>query len=307
MSLEYLDLARNQKIWMVYVGEGALLEDFVLYDNESWNDPRDFAKPVKAISLPQDVPSTSDRRLIELKNQVQRLTEAHLSPKLPVQVNKIAYSCEICSGPHDTQYFIENLEQAFVDYASSRIDEAGGKWFTFKPEKNNLGDTYNPSWKSYPNLRLEDSKPFDTLANLGSCANLIPLYIFKKLKIRLLEETDHVFRLADGTKSYRVGIVKNVEVHIGKLKLLEYFYVIDMKKDPATPLLVGRGFLATASVVTGCKKANIAVREGITRLIFVVKEIDIGARPSYYAKKDFMDYHFLEEWKIARDIELNLF
>ncbi|GKB26767.1 zinc finger, CCHC-type containing protein [Tanacetum coccineum] len=30
----------------------ALLEDLALYDNESWNDPRDFAKPVKAITLP---------------------------------------------------------------------------------------------------------------------------------------------------------------------------------------------------------------------------------------------------------------
>ncbi|GJR50423.1 hypothetical protein Tco_1400944 [Tanacetum coccineum] len=30
----------------------ALLEDLALYDNESWNDLRDFAKPVKAISLP---------------------------------------------------------------------------------------------------------------------------------------------------------------------------------------------------------------------------------------------------------------
>ncbi|GJX46285.1 hypothetical protein Tco_0271475 [Tanacetum coccineum] len=47
-----------------------------LYDNESWNDPRDFAKPVKAIALPQDVPSTSDCRLIELENQVQRLMES---------------------------------------------------------------------------------------------------------------------------------------------------------------------------------------------------------------------------------------
>ncbi|GJZ53931.1 zinc finger, CCHC-type containing protein [Tanacetum coccineum] len=46
----------------------ALLEDLALYDNESWNDPRDFAKPVKAITLPQDVPSTSDNRLIELEN-----------------------------------------------------------------------------------------------------------------------------------------------------------------------------------------------------------------------------------------------
>nr|GEU40656.1 MAK10-like protein [Tanacetum cinerariifolium] len=37
-----------------------LLEDLALYDNESWNDPQDFTKPVKAISLPQDVSSSSD-------------------------------------------------------------------------------------------------------------------------------------------------------------------------------------------------------------------------------------------------------
>ncbi|GJS74842.1 hypothetical protein Tco_0707683 [Tanacetum coccineum] len=106
--------------------------------------------PVKEISFPQDI--TSDCRLIELKNQVQSLMEAHLAPKQPVQVKKISSLCEICSGPYDTQYCMENPEQAFVEYASSRTDEARGKWFTFKLEQNNLGDTYNPSWKSYPNL-----------------------------------------------------------------------------------------------------------------------------------------------------------
>ncbi|GKA39261.1 hypothetical protein Tco_0731812 [Tanacetum coccineum] len=93
-------------------------EDLALYDNENWNDPRDFAKPFKAISLPHDVPSTSDCRLIEFKNQVQRLMEAHLAPMQPTQVNKITTSCKICSGPYDTQYCMEDPEQAFVEYAS---------------------------------------------------------------------------------------------------------------------------------------------------------------------------------------------
>ncbi|GJU89080.1 MAK10-like protein [Tanacetum coccineum] len=61
----------------------ALLEDLALYDNESWNDPRDFSKSVKAIALPQDVPSTSDRRLIKLENQVQCLIEAYLAMTQP--------------------------------------------------------------------------------------------------------------------------------------------------------------------------------------------------------------------------------
>ncbi|GJX32488.1 hypothetical protein Tco_0242343, partial [Tanacetum coccineum] len=119
----------------------ALLEDLALYDKQSWNNPKDFTKSIKAISLPQNVPSTSDFRLIKLENQVQHLMEAHLALKQHVQVNKITSSCEICSGPHDTQYCMENPEQAFVEYASSRTDKAEGKWYTFKPEQNNLSDT----------------------------------------------------------------------------------------------------------------------------------------------------------------------
>ncbi|GJT15129.1 DNA damage-inducible protein 1-like protein [Tanacetum coccineum] len=123
--------------------------------------------------------------------------------------------------------------------------------------------------------RLEDSKPFETLADLGSCVNLLPLNLFKKLKIGLLEETD-VLGLADGTKSYPVGIMKNVEVHVGKLKLFEDFHVVDMEREPTCPLLVGRGFLAIANAVIDYKKAKITVGEGLTRSIFGVRELDFG-------------------------------
>ncbi|GJR20921.1 MAK10-like protein [Tanacetum coccineum] len=422
------------------------LQDLALYDNESWNDPRDFAKLVKAIALPQDVPSTSDRRLIELENQVQRLMEAHLAPTQPTQVNKITTSCEIYSGPRDTQYCMKDPEQAFVEYASSCTDNARGFVSNFmasqdarlskfevyfkqqQSEMTNKIDTVlkfitnriagalpsdtvkNPKLNASPDLigiepqqpeepkltledefqdlhlnlpvlkvlthapiynalldkyveslelckngsafvqdevpakmedpelftlpcRSGDSKPFDTLAYLGSCVNIIPLYLLKKLNIGLLEETNHIFGLADRTKSYPVGIIKDVEVHIGKLKLLNNFYVIDMKKDPETPLLVGRGFLATANAVIDCRIAKIAVGEGITMSVFGVKGVDlseeeapywttlgkresykprpssdgIGARTPYYARKDFLDCHLPGEWEIARDAELNPF
>ncbi|GJX74955.1 MAK10-like protein [Tanacetum coccineum] len=357
----------------------ALLEDLTLYDNESWNDPRDCAKSVKAIALPQDVLSTSDRRLIELENQVQCLMEAHLAPIQPTQVNKITTSCEICSGPHDTQYCMENPEQAFVEYASSRTDEAGASQdvrlskfeadfkqqqsemtnkidtvlkaitnqiagtlpsdtqleietkppqpeepkptledefqdlhlnllihevLAHAPIYNVISDKYIESLELGKNrsafvqgeipakiedpglftlpCRLGDSKRFDTLANIGSCVNIIPLYLFKKLNIGLLEETDHIFGLANGTKSYPIGIVKDVEIYIGKLKLLNDFYVIDMKKEPKTPLLVGRGFLATANAIIDCRLAKIAVGEGITRSVFGVKGVDLDEEEAPY-------------------------
>ncbi|GJR89193.1 hypothetical protein Tco_0213204 [Tanacetum coccineum] len=89
-SMRTIDQSASGKLHDLNAQESwALLEDLALYDNESWNDLRDFAKPFKAIALPQDVPSTSDRHLIELENQVQRLMEAHLAPTQPTQVKKI--------------------------------------------------------------------------------------------------------------------------------------------------------------------------------------------------------------------------
>nr|GEW94337.1 MAK10-like protein [Tanacetum cinerariifolium] len=55
----------------------------------------------------------------------ERTRLSHLAPTLPKQMNKITTSCEICSGPYDTQYCMEDLKKAFVEYISSRIDEAG--------------------------------------------------------------------------------------------------------------------------------------------------------------------------------------
>ncbi|GJY87050.1 MAK10-like protein [Tanacetum coccineum] len=297
-------------------------KDLTLYDNESWNDPRDFAKPVKAIALPQDVPSTSDRRLIELENQVQCLMEAHLAPTQPTQVNKITTSCEIYSGPHDTQYCMEDPEQAFVEYASSRTDEAGGIEADFKQQQSEMTNKIDTVLKAITD-RIVGALPSDMVKNPK----------LSTTPILSAQETGHIFGLVDRTKSYPIRIVKDVVVHIEKLKLLNDFSVIDMKKDPETPLLVGRGFLATANAVIDCKMDKIVMGEGITRSVFRVKGGDldeeeapywttlrkresykprplsdgIGAWTPYYARKDFLDYHLPREWEIARDAELNPF
>ncbi|GJU13293.1 MAK10-like protein [Tanacetum coccineum] len=97
----FKDLLQKVPHYSIDLWLQALLKDLAL-NNESWNDPRDFTKPIKAIALPQDVPSTSDCSLIELETQVQRLMEAHPALTRPTQVNKITTLYEICSGPLDT-------------------------------------------------------------------------------------------------------------------------------------------------------------------------------------------------------------
>jgi hypothetical protein len=135
-----------------------LIENLALYDNESWNDPRDLNKTVKAISLPLNNSSTPDRRIMELEDQVKFLMKSYEAPKPLSQVNNITSSCELCSGPHDTRDCVELPGTAFADYASLLTDEAGDKWYTFKPEPNPYGVSYNPSWKNHPNLRWKQNQ-----------------------------------------------------------------------------------------------------------------------------------------------------
>ncbi|GKB02008.1 MAK10-like protein, partial [Tanacetum coccineum] len=115
------------------------------------NDPRDFVKPVKAIALPQDVTSTSEHRLIELENQVQCSMEAQLALTQPTQVNKITTSCEICSGPYDTQYCMKDHKQAFAEYASSRNHYLGYRKLTTNQGPGSFNEATN-TWKGKPNF-----------------------------------------------------------------------------------------------------------------------------------------------------------
>ncbi|GKC63737.1 MAK10-like protein, partial [Tanacetum coccineum] len=112
-----------------------------------------------------DVSSTSDRRLIKLENQVQRLMEAHLAPKQPIQVNKITFSCGIYTGPHDTQYYMKNTEQAFIDYASSCTVEAGGKQFAMNQGARSFNEAAN-AWKGKTNFNWAHSQTFTSPRNV---------------------------------------------------------------------------------------------------------------------------------------------
>ncbi|GJX35513.1 hypothetical protein Tco_0247070 [Tanacetum coccineum] len=95
--------------------------------------------------------------------------KAHLAPKKSVQVNKITSSCEICSGPHDTHYCMENPVQAFVDYASSCTDEAGDARLSkfeadFKQQQGELTNKIDTDLKAITD-RITRALTSDTVKN----------------------------------------------------------------------------------------------------------------------------------------------
>nr|GEY57907.1 MAK10-like protein [Tanacetum cinerariifolium] len=91
--------------------------------------------------------------------------EAHLTPTQPTQVNKVNTSCEIYSGLHDTQNCMEDPEQAFVEYASSRIDEARDARLSkfeadFKQQQSEMTNKINTVLKAITN-RIAGALPSD--------------------------------------------------------------------------------------------------------------------------------------------------
>nr|GEU46450.1 MAK10-like protein [Tanacetum cinerariifolium] len=84
-----------------------IIENLALYDHESWNDPRDFTKPVKAISSPQSIPKTPNRRLLELEDQISyMLKRSRTTPKTSSTQIPQAYANVVSLTQH-TQNFNE--------------------------------------------------------------------------------------------------------------------------------------------------------------------------------------------------------
>nr|GEW28111.1 reverse transcriptase domain-containing protein [Tanacetum cinerariifolium] len=91
-----------------------------------------------------------------------------------------------------------------------------------------------------------DFSEFDNclaLADLGASINLMPLSIWKKLKLLTLNDTKMVLELADRTISKPTGVAENVFVKVGKCYFSADFVVLDFIADPRVPLILVRPFL----------------------------------------------------------------
>nr|GEU62316.1 MAK10-like protein [Tanacetum cinerariifolium] len=269
------------------------------------NDPMDFTKPVKAITLPQDVPSTSGRRLIELENQVQRLMKAHLAPTQPTQMNKITTSYEICSGPYDTQYYMEDPEKAFVEYASSRTKEAGDARLSkfeadFKQQQSEMTNKIDTVLKAITD-RIAGALPSDTAhskeANISQTSQLRPRM---EIETQQPEEPEPI--LEDEFQNLHLNLpVLEVPAHapIYNTILDKYVESLELDKNGSAfvqgeiPAKMEDLRLFTLPCRLGDSEpfntladlgsmAKIEVGEGITRSVFGVKGVDLGEEEAPY-------------------------
>nr|GFB13925.1 reverse transcriptase domain-containing protein [Tanacetum cinerariifolium] len=98
------------------------------------------------------------------------------------------------------------------------------------------------------------------LADLGASINLMPLSIWKKLRLPTLNDTKMVLELADRTISKPTGVAESVFVKVRKFYFPVDFVVLDFIADPRVLLILGRPFLSTAHAIIDVYKGQIILR-----------------------------------------------
>nr|GEX10062.1 reverse transcriptase domain-containing protein [Tanacetum cinerariifolium] len=109
-----------------------------------------------------------------------------------------------------------------------------------------------------------DFSEFDNclaLADLGAIINLVPLSIWKKLRLPTLNDIKMVLELADRTISKPTGVAENVFVKVGKFYFPADFVVLDFIADPRVPLILGRPFLSTAHGIIDVHERGTILRQ----------------------------------------------
>nr|GEW86179.1 zinc finger, CCHC-type [Tanacetum cinerariifolium] len=322
---------------------------------------RDFLKLVDSLDLDSENKERTHMRLFQysLRDQASNWLE-----RLPV--GSTATWEDLTTHP----------KQAFVEYASSRTDEAGGlvsnfmasqvarltkfetdfkqqqskmtnkidivlkaitdrmagalpsdmvknqklrsKHFLNKPATNRDGDRNTTTRKPEPTLEDEFQ---DLHLNLPVLEVLVHAPIYNAILDKYIESLElgkngSVFVKGEVPTKMEDPRLFRLPCRLGDSKPFDT--LVDLgSRNPETPLLVERGFLATANAVIDCRMAKIAIGEGITSSVFGVKGVNlgeeqapywttlgkresykqqpsldgVGARTPYYARKDFLYCH----------------
>ncbi|GJU96300.1 hypothetical protein Tco_1321056 [Tanacetum coccineum] len=135
-----IDRAAGGKLRNKNVNESwEIIKNLALYDHEGWNDMKEFFKPVKAISTPQGISKTPDRRLLKLEDQINFLLK----------------------GPRPTPRSLTHIPHSYVDVVhsnprpQSHNDPSNLNPFTFhkhtypSPQPQALGTTFEARVRDY--------------------------------------------------------------------------------------------------------------------------------------------------------------
>ncbi|XP_016199803.1 uncharacterized protein LOC107640818 [Arachis ipaensis] len=108
------------------------------------------------------------------------------------------------------------------------------------------------------------------LCDLGASINLMSLTMMKRMRIEEAKLTRMTLQLADRTLKFPHGVVEDLLVKVGEFIFPADFFVLDMKEQANTSIILGRSFLAIAGAIIDVQKGELVLRLHEENMVFNV-------------------------------------
>nr|GEU70109.1 reverse transcriptase domain-containing protein [Tanacetum cinerariifolium] len=202
----------------------------------------------------QDFQTKFERKQEEFQNQMMNFMQN-------LNNNKVSSSSSL---PSNTIPNPRNEAKAITTRSDISYDGPSIPAPVVEKEPEATKDTELPSTENIqpPSIQIpeKDKEPTLPLADLGDSINLMPLSIWKKLRLPTLNHTKMVLELADRTISKPIGVAENVFMKVRKFYFPTNFVVLDFIADPRVLLILERPFLSTAHTLIDVYEREITLR-----------------------------------------------
>ncbi|XP_062074960.1 uncharacterized protein LOC133778968 [Humulus lupulus] len=210
----------------------------------SLRSDKELVEPVEKYSLPSKMES-------ENKNKVDEEVNESLEKKHP-EINALDQMLSYMKFMNE----IMSKKRKVEDYETVALTEECSALLQKKlpPKIKDPGSFTIPC--TIGNVFFEKE-----LCDLGASVNLMPLSIYRKLKLGEAHLTTVSLQMADRSVKHPRGIIEDVLVKVDKFIFPADLIILDMEEDENIMIILGRPFLATG-------RALIDVQNGELKLKF---------------------------------------
>ncbi|XP_074297195.1 uncharacterized protein LOC141627893 [Silene latifolia] len=106
------------------------------------------------------------------------------------------------------------------------------------------------------------------LCDIGACVSVMPYTICENLNMGVLTCTSVTFQTADRSIKRPLGVLEDVSAKVRNFFIPVDFIVLEMAEDAQIPIILGRPFLHTASVVIDVKNGKLTLKVGYDKVTY---------------------------------------
>ncbi|GKD14996.1 hypothetical protein Tco_1199403 [Tanacetum coccineum] len=129
-----------------------IIENLALYDYEGWDDTKELVKPVKAITTPQGIMKTPNRRLLELEDQINFLIKG----SRPAPLSSSTYNLQAYVNAAYLSSHLKNQNESPILKSFAFRERTGPS-----PQPQSLGTTFEARERDYMAAHTERMERFE--------------------------------------------------------------------------------------------------------------------------------------------------